>query len=283
MSPRAAWANALAACAGMERLARTERAVPELGAAALAAARTGRRRVLLSGGLDPRLGGPLARHLADLGLDPDPLPPDPLGIEDLLGRTDEDLGLIVGQAPTLFGGRRDLYSLGAICREMEIGLVLWVDPPAALDTADLATLRGADLIACPTPDGAVLAARGPACAWLPGETEAAAGTLPAAWDDTARAIGARAAALAARLRGRAGLRVVGGGASPRMMVHLADDDADARAVAAGLHGPGWPTVTAAAELFPDWAEFRPVLLLGIGPDTTDAGVAACSAALLDAV
>jgi glycine dehydrogenase subunit 1 len=249
-----------------------------LAGIARAAARPGRTRVLLSGGLDPALSLPLAERLAGLGLDPDPLPPDPLGIEDLLGRTDEDLALIIVQTPTVFGGGRALGGLAAICAEMEITLAAWIAEPRCLARPGCAGVPGAGVIGLDFGGGTLLAADRARCGLLPGAGDPAGGALPDDWVAEAAAIESMAETLAARLRGRRGVRVVGSALFHQVMVHLGDET-DARTLVTRLEEPGRPLVQAAADLFPGWPELRPVLIASVGPDTTAQGITALAAAL----
>ncbi len=122
-------------------------------AAAMACRITKRSRVLLSGNLHPHYRSVTATTLQYTGHDVELLAPDPMGIEDLMGRIDGDTACVVVQNPGFFGGVRDLAPLAAFCHREGALLVVAVaepvslgliQPPGAMD-ADIVVAEGQSL------------------------------------------------------------------------------------------------------------------------------------------
>jgi glycine dehydrogenase subunit 1 len=101
-------------------------------AAAMACRITKRTHVLLSGNLHPHYRSVTATTLQYTGHDVELLSPDPLGIEDLMGRIDEDTACVVVQNPGFFGGVRDLAPLASFCHREGALLVVAVTEPVSL-------------------------------------------------------------------------------------------------------------------------------------------------------
>ncbi len=115
--------------------------------AVLMAARvTKRPRAILSGGLHPHWRSTTETALRYTGLEADLLAPDPLGIEDLMGRIDSRTACIVVQNPGFFGGIRDLRPLAAACRQAGALLVVAVADPVGLGLMEAPGAMGADIV-----------------------------------------------------------------------------------------------------------------------------------------
>ncbi|OAN46573.1 glycine dehydrogenase [Paramagnetospirillum marisnigri] len=115
-------------------------------AAIMACRVTKRRKVLLSGSLHPHYVETTETSLRFTEMEAEPLPPDPLGLEDLLGRLDGDTACVVVQNPGFFGGIRDLRPLAAICHELGALLVVMVAEPTSLGLFDSPGAMGADIV-----------------------------------------------------------------------------------------------------------------------------------------
>ena len=122
-------------------------------AAAMACRITKRPHVLLSGNLHPHYRSVTATALQYTGHDVESLSPDPIGIEDLMGRIDSDTACVIVQNPGFFGGVRDLAPLASFCHREGALLVVAVTepvslglitPPGAMD-ADIVVAEGQSL------------------------------------------------------------------------------------------------------------------------------------------
>jgi len=256
----------------------------------IACATTGRRRVILSGSLHPATAAAIETALAPDGIDVESLSPDPLGIEDLAGRTGWDLAALVVQTPDPFGGLRSFGLAASLCREDGTVPIAVVADPVSLGLgeppdADLVVVEGCSPSLETAPPLGLIYGRaalaGPADGLpsLPAAAAVAAGFL-AALDRlgpdglAARAHQADAAAdrIAARLRRVRGLSLVSGDRFAAVALHLGDDT-DAEAVAQRLPGFAGMTALSAGRLYPGWPELWPVLLLAthgtIGEDDPD--------------
>ncbi|MBF0373747.1 MAG: aminomethyl-transferring glycine dehydrogenase subunit GcvPA [Alphaproteobacteria bacterium] len=115
--------------------------------AALMAARvTKRRKVLLSGNLHPHWRSVTATQLRFTDIAVDALDPDPMGIEDLIGRVGSDLACVVVQNPGFFGRLSDFRALSAACRDSGALLVVGVAEPASLGLIEPPGAMGADIV-----------------------------------------------------------------------------------------------------------------------------------------
>ncbi|MBN2752268.1 MAG: aminomethyl-transferring glycine dehydrogenase subunit GcvPA [Rhodospirillaceae bacterium] len=115
--------------------------------AALMAARVTRRKaVLISGGVHPHYIDVIRTQLAFTGIACDRLAPDPLGIEDLLGRVSPDLACVVVQTPGFFGGLSDFSALAAQCHANGVLLVVAVAEPVSLGALKPPGEMGADIV-----------------------------------------------------------------------------------------------------------------------------------------
>lgn len=115
--------------------------LPELAGALLLAARSSfRKRALISGSVNPLIVEAAQMALEQHPLEIEALAPDPIGIEDLLGRLDPDLACLVIENPSLFGRLQDLSSLKAACHAL--GILLVVIPSHRLAALE----RDADIV-----------------------------------------------------------------------------------------------------------------------------------------
>jgi len=240
----------------------------DLGAATAAAvhlarAATGRHRLLLSGSVAPSLASAVAASCAPGTVAIEALAPDPLAIEDLFGRLDDDLAALVVQSPDPFGACRPLETLAALCREFEVPLIVVVADPLLL---------GRD---GPPPGDLVVIEGVPARLWRhPGFRPAAAEDVvaDAALPEPARLLAdaERAAAdterLVSRLRQVRGVRVVTRAPFAAVAVHLGDERR-AEDFAPDLAGIA---ALPLARIYPGWPELDPVLRLSLTAPLDDA-------------
>jgi glycine dehydrogenase subunit 1 len=115
-------------------------------AAAMAHRITKRPRVLLSGSLHPHYGSVTETSLQYSDIDIEVLPPDPIGMEDLIGRLDEETACVIVQNPGFFGGMRDLTSLANACHAEGVLLVVVVAEPVSLGLVKTPGAMGADIV-----------------------------------------------------------------------------------------------------------------------------------------
>lgn len=115
-------------------------------AAAMAARITKRKRILVSGSVHPHYASVTATQLQFTGLEVEVLPPDPLAMEDLLGRVDEDLACLIVQTPGFFGHLRDVTGLADALHEMGALLVVAVAEPLSLGLITPPGAMGADIV-----------------------------------------------------------------------------------------------------------------------------------------
>lgn len=249
-----------------------------VGACVLAVRRacdaTGRRRVILSGSLHPATAAAIEAALAPLAIEIECLAPDPLGIEDLAGRTGWDLAALVVQSPDPFGTLRGFGLAASLCREDGTVPVAVIADPALLalggpPDADLVVVGGhSPLLGVSLPLGLVYGRA--ALAEGSGETPvsgAAVETLGAALAKDGLAARARAAddaaeRIAARLRRVRGLSLVSGQRFATVALYLGEDK-DAEAMVPCLPRLSGIEAVPAARLYPGWPELRPLLLLSV--------------------
>jgi glycine dehydrogenase subunit 1 len=115
-------------------------------AAAMAARITRRNRLLISGGVHPHYQSVTATSLRYSGHEVECLAPDPLGLEDLLGRLDEDLACVIVQNPSFFGRLADFTHLAEECHRHGILLVVAVTEPVSLGLIAPPGAMGADIV-----------------------------------------------------------------------------------------------------------------------------------------
>jgi glycine dehydrogenase subunit 1 len=115
-------------------------------AAAMAARITRRKTIVLSGGLHPHYRSVTASALQYSGLEVEALAPDPLGLEDLVGRIGPEVACVVVQNPGFFGQVRDLSALAAACHADGALLVVAVTEPLSLGLIEPPGAMGADIV-----------------------------------------------------------------------------------------------------------------------------------------
>ncbi len=115
-------------------------------AAAMACRVTKRSRVLMSGAVHPHYRDVTQTQLKHLNLEIDCLAPDPIGVEDLIGRVDDDLACIVVQNPGFFGHLADLSQLAEACHAAGVLLVACVAEPVSLGLVTPPGAMGADIV-----------------------------------------------------------------------------------------------------------------------------------------
>jgi glycine dehydrogenase subunit 1 len=115
-------------------------------AAVMAARITKRSRILLSGGLHPHYRETTETMVKYTGLEADGLAPDPLGLEDLIGRIDSRTACVVVQYPGFFGTIQDLRPLADACHADGALLVVAVAEPVALGLIESPGAMGADIV-----------------------------------------------------------------------------------------------------------------------------------------
>ncbi|MBT5241229.1 MAG: aminomethyl-transferring glycine dehydrogenase subunit GcvPA [Rhodospirillaceae bacterium] len=115
-------------------------------AAAMACRVTKRSRVLMSGAVHPHYRDVTQTQLQHLGLEIECLAPDPIGIEDLIGRVDGGLACVVVQNPGFFGHLTDLTPLAEACHAAGVLLVACVTEPVSLGLVTPPGAMGADIV-----------------------------------------------------------------------------------------------------------------------------------------
>jgi glycine dehydrogenase subunit 1 len=115
-------------------------------AAAMACRVTKRNKILVSGGVHPHYRDVTQTQLKHIGLTIECLAPDPIGIEDLIGRIDDDLACVVVQNPGFFGHLVDLSPLAEECHSHGVLLVACVAEPVSLGLVTAPGTMGADIV-----------------------------------------------------------------------------------------------------------------------------------------
>jgi glycine dehydrogenase subunit 1 len=115
-------------------------------AAAMACRVTKRSRVLMSGAVHPHYRDVTETQLQHLELEIECLAPDPIGVEDLIGRVDESLACVVVQNPGFFGHLMDLTPLADACHAAGALLVVCVTEPVSLGLVTPPGAMGADIV-----------------------------------------------------------------------------------------------------------------------------------------
>lgn len=115
-------------------------------AAAMACRVTKRNKVLMSGAVHPHYRDVTQTQLKHIGLTIECLAPNPVGIEDLIGRVSDDLACIVVQNPGFFGHLTDLTTLAAECHANGVLLVACVAEPVSLGLVTAPGTMGADIV-----------------------------------------------------------------------------------------------------------------------------------------
>jgi glycine dehydrogenase subunit 1 len=115
-------------------------------AALMAARATRRKKVLISGSVHPHYADVILTQTGFTDISCERLAPDPLGIEDLMGRVDGDLACVVVQTPGFFGRLSDFTALAAQCHAMGVLLVVAVAEPVSLGALKPPGDMGADIV-----------------------------------------------------------------------------------------------------------------------------------------
>lgn len=117
-------------------------------AAAMACRITRRKSILLSGSLHPHYRSVTETQFRFTDMEVEALAPDPLGMEDLIGRVGSDTACVVVQTPGFFGHLFDFTALAAACREAGALLVVAVAEPVSLGLVTSPGEMGADIVVC---------------------------------------------------------------------------------------------------------------------------------------
>ncbi len=115
-------------------------------AVAMAARVTKRSKALVSGTVHPHYRDVTATSMRFLDIDVDLLAPDPYGVEDLIGRIDNELACVVVQTPGFFGSLKDYAALADACHAAGALLVVCVPEPVALGLITPPGAIGADIV-----------------------------------------------------------------------------------------------------------------------------------------
>jgi len=115
-------------------------------AASMACRVTKRKKIILSGDLHPHYRSVTASTLQFTDLEVEALDPDPIGIEDMLGRIDSRTACVVVQNPSFFGRVNDLRALAAACHDEGALLVVVVAEPVSLGLITSPGEMGADIV-----------------------------------------------------------------------------------------------------------------------------------------
>jgi len=115
-------------------------------AAAMACRITRRKHVLMSGGVHPHYRAVTDSFLRYSDIEPEILDPNPMGIEDLMGRVNGRTACVVVQNPDFFGNLSDLSALAAECHAEGALLVVAVAEPVSLGLVTPPGEMGADIV-----------------------------------------------------------------------------------------------------------------------------------------
>ncbi|MEW5729689.1 MAG: aminomethyl-transferring glycine dehydrogenase subunit GcvPA, partial [Pseudomonadota bacterium] len=115
-------------------------------AAVMACRVTKRKKVILSGSLHPHYRSTTETFLQYTDMETDLLAPDPMGMEDLIGRVDSRTACVVVQNPGFFGGIKDLTPLADACHAEGALLVVAVADPVSLGLVAPPGAMGADIV-----------------------------------------------------------------------------------------------------------------------------------------
>ncbi|HSV29253.1 MAG TPA: aminomethyl-transferring glycine dehydrogenase subunit GcvPA [Candidatus Omnitrophota bacterium] len=115
-------------------------------AAVMACRVTKRKKVILSGGLHPHYRSTTETTLKYTDMSTEVLAPDPLGVEDLIGRIDSQTACVIVQNPGFFGGVKDLTPLAEACHADGALLVVAVTDPVSLGLIAPPGAMGADIL-----------------------------------------------------------------------------------------------------------------------------------------
>jgi glycine dehydrogenase subunit 1 len=117
-------------------------------AVAMACRVTKRRGALVSGNVHPHYRSVTATQLRYTDIEVDCLEPDPLGLEDLIGRIGGDTACVVVQTPGFFGQLNDFTALAEACHAEGALLVVAVTEPVSLGLLKSPGAMGADIVVC---------------------------------------------------------------------------------------------------------------------------------------
>ncbi|MDX2143981.1 MAG: aminomethyl-transferring glycine dehydrogenase subunit GcvPA [Rhodospirillaceae bacterium] len=115
-------------------------------AAAMACRVTKRAKVLISGGVHPHYRDVTATAMRFLDMQAECLAPDPMAVEDLIGRIGPDLACVIVQTPGFFGHLQDFSALAAACHTAGALLVVCVTEPVSLGLLKSPGDMGADIV-----------------------------------------------------------------------------------------------------------------------------------------
>jgi glycine dehydrogenase subunit 1 len=112
----------------------------------MAARITKRGKALVSGSLHPHWREVVETSARFANLEADLLAPDPVGIEDLLGRVDSNTACVIVQNPGFFGHLKDYSALAEACKAAGALLVIAVAEPVSLGLVTPPGEMGADIV-----------------------------------------------------------------------------------------------------------------------------------------
>ena len=115
-------------------------------AATMACRVTKRAKVLVSGSVHPHYRDVTATALRFMDMNIECLAPDPVGIEDLIGRVGPDLACVIVQTPGFFGHLNDYTALAEACHAAGALLVICVAEPVSLGLLKSPGAMGADIV-----------------------------------------------------------------------------------------------------------------------------------------
>jgi glycine dehydrogenase subunit 1 len=115
-------------------------------AAVMACRVTKRKKVILSGSLHPHYRSTTETVLKYTDMSAETLAPDPLAMEDLIGRIDSQTACVIVQNPGFFGGIKDLKPLADACHADGALLVVAVTDPVSLGLVESPGAMGADIV-----------------------------------------------------------------------------------------------------------------------------------------
>ena len=115
-------------------------------AVAMACRVTKRTKAIVSGGVHPHYRDVTATTMKFLECEVELLAPDPMAVEDLLGRIAPDIACVVVQTPGFFGHLKDHTDLANACHAVGALLVVCVTEPVSLGLITPPGRMGADIV-----------------------------------------------------------------------------------------------------------------------------------------
>ncbi len=115
-------------------------------AVSMASRITKRKKAIISGGVHPHFKEVIKGFTQFIEIECDDLAPDVLGLEDLIGRIDEQTACVVVQLPNFLGGIKDYTALAGECHKNGTLLIVANSEPLAFGAIKSPGEMGADIV-----------------------------------------------------------------------------------------------------------------------------------------